>query len=232
MKKISKFLVPVVIISLLMLNLVAVAAPKIEEVKAYVNYGINMKLNGKAFEPKESDGTSLRPLVYKNRTYLPVAALGKALDVDVNWDGATGTVIIGENNDKMTDFMSIVTGMYDIAWKYTTDKAALYANGETFDSGLVLIKDYNYISADYLKFNTKNKYSKIGFTVGTDSTVDFSFSVMGGENEVLKDITVSDGSNQNIEVDIQNHDVVWIKANNKVTNKPNSTVVFGDIYFK
>ena len=215
--------------SLLLLGgVVGFAASQIEDVTAQINYGISMKLNGAPYNPTETDGTALRPLIYKGRTYLPVAALGKALGVAVKWDGDTSTVIIGENSDKMTDFMSITYLKSDYGpWVYTIDKEMLYAAGKTFDSGLVMKKDANkeWVTSD-LKFNPNGKYTKIGFTLATDSDIETTLRVIGDNKLVLKTIYIKSGV-QNVEVDILGQNQVYFEKEGK-----NDKIVFGDIYFK
>ncbi len=53
-------------------------------------------VNGREIHPQEADGTPLVPLVYKNRTYLPLRALGEALGKTVTWDGDSSTISITE----------------------------------------------------------------------------------------------------------------------------------------
>ncbi len=90
----------VIAISILLCGVVSLATSQVEDVIAQINYEINMRLNGVAYNPTETDGSALRPLIYKGRTYLPVAALGQALGISVKWDGDTSTVIIGEESNK------------------------------------------------------------------------------------------------------------------------------------
>ena len=96
--------------SLLLCGAVCFAANRIEDVVAQINYGISMKLNGAPYNPTETDGSVLRPLIYKSRTYLPVAALGKALGVPVSWDASTSTVLIGESEKKT------ISGTFSEKW--------------------------------------------------------------------------------------------------------------------
>ena len=75
----------------------AVAATNLEEVKAYLNKGITLKLNGQTWEAKDSNGNRLYPITYEGSTYLPVRSVGEALGVKIGWDGETNTVLIGED---------------------------------------------------------------------------------------------------------------------------------------
>ena len=228
---VKKMVATTVVGAFLLGNLVAFAASNLQEVKAWINYDLKMKLNGKTFAPTEADGTSIRPLTYNNRTYLPVSALGNALGVAIGWDDATKTVIIGEG-DKVTDLSGIIpdSAYHDnLGWQYTKNKELLYAGGKTFDSGWILIKNYNHYSLDKLKFNVKGKYSKLGFTVATDSTKEYSFKVVGDDGKVIDIINISEGT-QDVEIDIGGQQSVHFEES--TWHKADDKIVFGDVYVK
>lgn len=73
------------------------AAGNIQEVKAYINYEFNMKFDDVAWTPTEDDGTVIRPIIYNDRTYLPVRAIGEKLGIAVDFDATTKTVYLGEH---------------------------------------------------------------------------------------------------------------------------------------
>nr|WP_306663489.1 stalk domain-containing protein [Myxococcus sp. CA039A] len=74
----------------------AFAASNLEEIKAYLNMGVKIQLNGKAWQAKDQEGKPLYPITYEGSTYLPVRAVGEALGVEIGWDGETETVLIGK----------------------------------------------------------------------------------------------------------------------------------------
>lgn len=74
-----------------------------KEITARVSYDIKMMLNGKEFNPKEDDGTQLTPIVYNDRTYLPVRALCDAIGVDVKWEGKTKTLLLMSTKDELSE---------------------------------------------------------------------------------------------------------------------------------
>lgn len=74
----------------------AFAATGLEEISAYLNKGLGIKLNGQAWQPKDEDGNELYPITYNGSTYLPVRAVGEALGIPIGYDGNTNTVLIGE----------------------------------------------------------------------------------------------------------------------------------------
>lgn len=60
---------------------------------AYRN--INLYVDGSLITPKDANGNVVEPFIYNGTTYLPVRAVGEALNKPVDWDGSTNTVYIG-----------------------------------------------------------------------------------------------------------------------------------------
>ncbi|MBQ9914965.1 MAG: hypothetical protein IJO50_02345 [Clostridia bacterium] len=74
----------------------AVATGNLEEIKAFLNYGITVKLDGQEQIMYDAQGTRVYPITYNGTTYVPIRAVSNMLDVDVNWDGENNTVLLGE----------------------------------------------------------------------------------------------------------------------------------------
>ena len=95
MKK--KWILMLAVVMLFAFTAGVVAAPDVQQITAKLATDFKITLNGNAWAPKDNaDGSTLYPIVYKNRTYLPVRAVAEALDVNVDWDAKTSTVILGE----------------------------------------------------------------------------------------------------------------------------------------
>ena len=73
-----------------------VAAPAVTDITAKLAADFKFTLNGNDWQAKDADGSVMAPIVYKDRTYLPVRAISEALGVKVDWDADTRTVILGE----------------------------------------------------------------------------------------------------------------------------------------
>lgn len=56
---------------------------------------IKITLYGKEVTPTDANGNAVEPFIMDGSTYLPVRAVAGALGLDVAWDGATSTVILG-----------------------------------------------------------------------------------------------------------------------------------------
>ena len=95
MKNKKKYLIVITAIFCLLFSITLLANGNIHQITAYINNNLKLKVNGENFIPTDEDGTALTPILYNDRTYLPVRALGNALDTYVDWEESTQTVIIG-----------------------------------------------------------------------------------------------------------------------------------------
>ncbi len=75
----------------------AAATGNLQEIKAFLNYGITVKLDGEEQIMHDVNGKRVYPITYEGTTYVPVRAVSNMLGIDVNWDGTTNTVLLGEN---------------------------------------------------------------------------------------------------------------------------------------
>jgi hypothetical protein len=77
----------------------ALAASNLTVIKAYLNTGIKVSVDGAPWTPKDASGKVTSPITYNNTTYLPVRAVGDAFGVKVGWNAATNTVLLGESGE-------------------------------------------------------------------------------------------------------------------------------------
>lgn len=76
----------------------AAASSQAQNVTATFRPDITLKVNGTAYTVRDTNGNQVSPLIYDGTTYLPLATLGRMLDVQVSWDEATQTVIITDTD--------------------------------------------------------------------------------------------------------------------------------------
>lgn len=101
-KKITVSVMAMSIAATSLLSVGVFAGTQMEKIEAYLNMGINLKLKGKDWQAKNAAGDRLYPISYNDSTYLPVRAVGEALGVEIGWDEATNTVLIGKEEVKST----------------------------------------------------------------------------------------------------------------------------------
>lgn len=93
-RRFVSLLLALTMICSLMVN--ASATESQEEIKAYLNYDITVTYNGNTQTLKDAAGNTVYPVSYNGTTYLPVRAVSNMLGIEVEWDGATRTVILSE----------------------------------------------------------------------------------------------------------------------------------------
>lgn len=81
-----------------------VFADSISKTVTAVYNNIKIMIDGEEITPKDVNGNVVEPFIIDGTTYLPVRAIASALDQEVNWDGETNTVYIGEMPSKNTAF--------------------------------------------------------------------------------------------------------------------------------
>lgn len=86
-----------VVTSVLVFSLVGTAAATVGKRTAELDYNdIKLYINGQPVIPKDANGNTVEPFAINGTTYLPVRAVGAALDMNVNWDATTNTVILAD----------------------------------------------------------------------------------------------------------------------------------------
>lgn len=82
----------------------AIASTGMQQITALLNGAIKITLDGEPWTPKDANGNALKPITYNGSTYLPVRAVAEAAGMNVEWDGATQTVILGDQYDVVLEF--------------------------------------------------------------------------------------------------------------------------------
>lgn len=78
-----------------------------QKIEALLVEDLNFQVDGESWIPKETDGSPLLPILYKDRTYVPVRSLLEEQGVDVGYEADSKTVILdfpkAEKSDMMTE---------------------------------------------------------------------------------------------------------------------------------
>lgn len=88
----------------------AFAATQLQEIKAYLNPEIKVKVDGTPVDMRDIDGNAVAPINYQGANYFPIRAISDALGVAVDYDAETMTIILGEK----VDGTSIAKGFDDM----------------------------------------------------------------------------------------------------------------------
>lgn len=215
------------------------AADTLKEISAYLNYGITVKYNGEAQNLTDASGEPAYPITYNGTTFLPIRAISNMLGVEVNWEQATQTVLLGkpaDGTDLIDTFKPYTDYVTEPGLKLSSDapefiqssqKENTDAGGETIGHWL---KFWN-ISEDpkqelVCSFNLGGKYSSLSFKVYSNK--DTTLTVKGDNGSVLGEYDLTGGQvPQTITVDLQNTTQLTF-----IRNSPNSdtdTYIFSAI---
>jgi hypothetical protein len=133
------------------------------------------------------------PITYNNTTYLPIGSIGKLLGVDVGWDQATKSVLVGKQGE---------VDLIDAYKPYNTRQAIHVQSSErkTQDisgntySHWIMMDGYFAaieIATSTASYNIEGKYDNLTFRYYSDC--DCSLQVLGDNDAVLADISVKGG---------------------------------------
>ncbi|MCR2803353.1 copper amine oxidase N-terminal domain-containing protein [Paenibacillus soyae] len=188
----------------------AYAATKLEEIKAFLNPEIKVKVDGSPVQLRDVNGNAIAPIMYNEANYFPIRAISDALGVAVDYDQESKTIILGEK----VEGISIVDGFNDTYHtkdpKHTTYmgkdyKEAFFDNGKSNRGSSFLL----YPNKEY-----QTLYLQIA-AVGEDLTgleiEDAEENITLKEVEVLK---VEDGL-VTLEVDIGGVERLYIHSDAK-----------------
>ena len=128
------------LVATLILGIAAPAmASTLKTAELYFN-DIKIRLNGKELTPKDVNGNIVEPFVIDGTTYLPIRAVASALGLNVDWDGATQTVILGNDPEygQPAAWLGELDTFTGSAYEYTVtnqhyDSYSTANNGDTFE---------------------------------------------------------------------------------------------------
>lgn len=224
----KRFVIIIVILAFIFTNLGVFAEPTVQEIKAQVASDINMLLNGKDFNPIESDGSALSPITYKGRTYLPVRALCDAIGVAVDYDTKNKTIIIGERKEYVNVDMSMYTDIDCTA--FTKDATLLTTPTATYKWGIINDPSLNHYSNSF-SVKVSKKYSKFiaSLYLSEKSKKAQTVSIRNNDKngELLKLIDLKPGETTEISIDVAGIDLMYVTARD-----PSDMIIVGEPKFK
>lgn len=201
-----------------------------QEIKAVLDYGIRIKLNGQDYTPM-SGGNVLVPIIYNGSTYLPVRAVSEAVNLVVDYDAANRIVWLGEKTTKIPLTASEYReGIGDT--KFYTDASVLSVNGNLFKYGIA--NETNKDSYRSYKFGIKpaQEHQLIGGKCALYNSGEIKskkITIYGRPGDaVLKEFVINNGETVDFEVNISGYESLWIEGGNADVDK----LVFGELYFK
>lgn len=175
----------------------AFASSNLQEIKAYLNANLKVRVNGEIAQLMDANGNAVLPITYKGTTYLPVRAVADTLNVAVNYDAAAGEVILGERLEgtavKNEEFNQTL---------YSKDPTQTTFGDKDYKEVLFSASNSN---IKYAALNPNGKYQKLYLQFAAIGTEVESIAISDNDNNTLLKkvgpISVEAGI-QTIEVDI------------------------------
>jgi len=170
--KTKKLLSILIVSTLLLVNTVSVwSATKLTSISAFLDDEIKIAINGKNNLLINEDGSQMSPIIYNNRTYLPLRSLAKFIGIDIGWDENEHTVKVTTDNKNISGISG--KGMPDISPEMNSpnywiglhsdsNKVILDEDGiEAFNKKITTAKDTKvYDLKNYPESLTKHRLAK------------------------------------------------------------------------
>jgi len=200
------------------------AGTNLKEIKAYLNGGLKVRVNGAVAQLNDEKGSAILPITYNGTTYLPVRAVANVLDVAVDYDKDKQEVILGEKVDG-TPLNAEEFNKYT----YTKDPAQTTYNNKNYKEAFY----YHESGAPTLIITPNKKYQTLHLKIAALDKELTEVKIDDLDNNVLlKDvgtISPSDGLKE-IVVDIGNVKTVTISM--QVKDGGGFIVPLIDSYYK
>lgn len=95
-KRLQGLIAGILIGAMLMAGIGFAATGGVEKLLEYSD--IKITLNNQEITPTDANGNYVEPFTIDGTTYLPVRAVANAMNLNVDWDGATNTVILSNKS--------------------------------------------------------------------------------------------------------------------------------------
>lgn len=184
----------------------AAAAGTTANISAILDYGATVELNGVPQNFLDANGDRIYLINYNGSMYLPVRKTAELVGLDVDWDGATHTVKLGNTKDvNLIDDIGayFLTTLSDTRYMNVTQVKS--DEGKTYNiSGTEVTNYLKFFASQYLNlkawplnttlrssFNLAGKYESVTFKYY--STQDAVLRVYADDDSLQKEIQVKGG---------------------------------------
>lgn len=228
----KKFIVGFVTGAMIFSTAGAYAATNSKMIEVFYNVA-NIKINKTSSMPTDPDN---KPFVYNGTTFVPLRYISEALNLPVQWDGATSTVNIGEmekesevyigNGIDAMNYQESFSGFasyYNNVKKdasdegYPSNQQAVDNTGIKYDNFVVFSTGANKTSVIEYPLNAKYKKFKTNLGVIKESKTSKASTIIEVllDGKSVKTYTLTAGSMpQDIEIDVTNANKITFKFEN------------------
>ncbi|MFC0214458.1 stalk domain-containing protein [Paenibacillus chartarius] len=205
-------------------------AGTLTEVRVFLNTGIKVMLNGKAFEAVDADtGTRLVPITYNGSTYLPMRAVAEAAGMKVTWDPNTETAYLGEvGGDIAKGEISYIKASTEYVYNASlyrlasrTPEELKTADGTAFAYGYVTGGSRS-VSIEVLTEFSYSKFKARIYAADTLTKDDLQVKVVDENNVTVKEMMVKNGAITDIEFDVKDTKSlrIYVQGDRSIIGEP------------
>ena len=163
----------------------AMAAGGLQQIQAYLNRDITIKLDGQTQIMYDAKGNRVYPVSYNGTTYVPIRAVSNMLGIDVDWDGPSNTVLLGKTGTAK-DFIETLEPYAGNTYTHhaISDKSPEEIAGKKYDH---YIKIYNSCE---LYYDLGYKYDTLQFDAYAPSGYEYALYFYGDNEKLLDTVDV------------------------------------------
>lgn len=205
------------------------ASTGLEKITSNLNYNLNFKIDGVVWKPTKDDGTAIAPITYEGTTYLPARAVAEALNVAVNYDAATTTVLFGERSEGVPAVQEKVDLSAGIT--RTKDKNKTTFGGKDYKE-VYYAKDVSPYFGESLGFYPEKKYQKLYLQL---ASLDQDIRVIAYDRDYVQllETEVKKGDElSTVEIDIGGLDYFYVEFKTLESDHYSNVVVPLSTYYK
>lgn len=152
-----------VLATVMVLGLVLPASASVgsKSVELYYN-NIKIRLNGQEIVARDANGNAVEPFIIDGTTYLPVRGVASALGLNVSWDGATQTVILGDDpqNNQPAAWLGDLEPFEGSVKEYVVTNQQ-YDGNSTANNGDTFERCWGLTKAEGASFLLKGQYTRL-----------------------------------------------------------------------
>ena len=233
-KKVSLYTCLFICLISILSTAVVVGSPTMRQVVAYVNYGINIVVDGEVKEMKDVNGNRVYPITFDGSTYVPIRGIGQLVDLGIDWDNETSSVIV----DTKTKKCGIIKGTEintDYSYVLSEEERVLSLSETeiyTFDNGIYCksLSNEGIQYSDYIGLSIPSTVKNISFTCYSDGVN--SINVFNQQGKVLKTFHVNSNilTDFSFDIDSTKNTEIHIVSLAQDENVNNNGVKVFDIY--
>ena len=169
--------------------------------EAIKSYDIKIKYNNEYQTMYDVSSNQVYPIVYQGTTYVPIRAVSNIFNIPVNWDGATRTVLLGNNSE----WVNLTAENFSYQHNWYDGILDVKVDGETYKTGYKSETTTSTYVFTPVTIDLGTKYSDFSCTVVSEANKDLPVTLQIKDKDtgkVLYEKKTEANSTNKIEMDV------------------------------